>query len=578
MSNRVKLTLAFALLAGLPALAVSTKFSDFLPLTSSAVGLPVDGPEEATPISLSNSKWSERTVADRRTQNNLVLNSNSGNWDMITSNETGPDAGRYLFMPFETGTAGVQRIDLQNPHYESRTVTIVAPGEQGFVSGDASRWAPWGGYLTAEESWGTGSTKGRLFEVRNPITAGPDGGDFIWRSILPRVAHEGLAFDKDGSLVMCIAGMGLYRVDKQRNAQKMTAETNRSRMSVIDDSRMRLADDLDIGPDGKVYFSEATIRYGFEEWVIDALEGRGNGRIIRYDPAAGTTRTILRNLLFPNGMCMAHDNKSVLFAETWGCRVSRYWLEGPKQGTTAIVIADLPGYPDNINRGSRGTYWVALAGMRTPSYDLAMSMPAFRRRMARRVAGDEWLFPNVNVGCVIRFDPGGHILESLWDRDGDNHPAITSMREHRGYLYLGGVTNNRIGRIKLADADPDWTGPDSYWGAALRPLRRPWTGGWGAAKPRSRCRWMALSVQRSPGFGVSDPGDSGADAWPQPPAALSFRQAFAVRPWAGGQRAARFLRHRDQPCRACPMAARRRPGRWQDRLPRWRTGRQIIRP
>ena len=291
--------------------------------------------------------------------------------------------------------------------------------------------------------------------------------DYVRREVYAHVGGRplGLAFDKDGSLVMCIAGMGLYRVDKQRNLHKMTAETNRSRMSVFDDSRMRLADDLDIAPDGKVYFSEATIRYGFEEWVVDALEGRGNGRIIRYDPAAGTTRTILRNLLFANGMCMAHDNKSVLFAETWGCRVSRYWLEGPKQGTTEIVIADLPGYPDNINRGSRGTYWVALAGMRTPSYDLAMSMPAFRRRMARRVAGDEWLFPNVNVGCVIRFDPGGHILESLWDRDGDNHPAITSMREHRGYLYLGGVTNNRIGRIKLADADPDWTGPASYWGA-----------------------------------------------------------------------------------------------------------------
>ena len=72
---------------------------------------------------------------------------------------------------------------------------------------------------------------------------------------------------------------------------------------------MRLADDLDIAPDGKVYFSEATIRYGFEEWVVDALEGRGNGRIIRYDPAAGTTRTVLRNLLFANGMCMAHDSQ-----------------------------------------------------------------------------------------------------------------------------------------------------------------------------------------------------------------------------------------------------------------------------
>jgi hypothetical protein len=200
MSNRAKLALGLALLTGLPVLAVSTKFSNFTPLTSSAAPLPVDGPEEATPITLPDPKWSQRTLADLRTQEDLVPSSNSGNWDMITSNETGPDAGRYLFMPFETGTAGVQRVDLQNPHYESRTVTIVAPGTQGFVSGDASRWTPWGGYLTAEESWGTGSTKGRLFEVTNPITAGPDGGDFVWRNIVPRVSHEGLAFDKDNTL------------------------------------------------------------------------------------------------------------------------------------------------------------------------------------------------------------------------------------------------------------------------------------------------------------------------------------------------------------------------------------------
>ena len=76
-----------------------------------------------------------------------------------------------------------------------------------------------------------------------------------------------------------------------------------------------------------------------------ALEGRGNGRIIRYDPATGVTRTVIRNLLFANGVCMAHDNKSLLFAETWGCRISRYWLEGPKQGTTEILSPTCPAIP-----------------------------------------------------------------------------------------------------------------------------------------------------------------------------------------------------------------------------------------
>jgi ribose transport system permease protein len=258
--------------------------------------------------------------------------------------------------------------------------------------------------------------------------------------------------------------MGLYRVDKQRVVHKMTTATNRSPFSLIDDSRMQFADDVDIAPDGKIYFSDATIRYSFDEWASDALEARGNGRILRYDPATGETRTVLRNLLFANGVCMAHDNKSALIAETWGCRIVRYWLEGPKAGKTEVVIADLPGFPDNINRGSRGTYWVAISATRTPSYDLAMTMPAFRRRMAHRVAGDEWMFPNCNFGSAARFDEAGRVLESLWDWRRENHPTINSMREHRGYLYLSGAVNNRIGRIKLAGADPDWTAQTSYWG------------------------------------------------------------------------------------------------------------------
>jgi ribose transport system permease protein len=42
---------------------------------------------------------------------------------------------------------------------------------------------------------------------------------------------------------------------------------------------------------------------------------------------------------------------------------------------------------------------------------------------------------------------------------------ITSMREHKGYLYLGGVSNNRIGRYKIPGADPNWVAEDHYWGA-----------------------------------------------------------------------------------------------------------------
>jgi ribose transport system permease protein len=266
----------------------------------------------------------------------------------------------------------------------------------------------------------------------------------------------GMAFDKQGNLYVCDGGMGLYRVTPERKVEKVTDETNRSLLSIVDDSRLRLADDLDIAPDGRVFFSEATIRYEMHEWQIDSLEGRGNGRIICYDPRTGQTRTVLKNLVFPNGVCMGPDGQSILFAESWACRISRYWFDGPKKGKLEVVIPDLPGYPDNINRASDGNYWIAIMGMRGPAFDLAMRSPGFRKRMVKRLPQDEWLSPNINVGCVIKCNERGEILESLWDFSGENHPMITSMREHRGYLYLGGISNNRIGRYKLENADPDF--------------------------------------------------------------------------------------------------------------------------
>ncbi|MBT4265617.1 MAG: ABC transporter permease [Deltaproteobacteria bacterium] len=274
----------------------------------------------------------------------------------------------------------------------------------------------------------------------------------------------GMAFDKDDNLITCVSGMGLYGVRPDGEVFKLTDTTNRTWWKIIDDTRMRLADDLDIAPDGKIYFSEATIRYDSHTWACDSLEGRGNGRIICYDPATHETKTVIRDLIFPNGICLSHDGQSIYFAETWACRISQYWIAGPKRGHRKVLIPNLPGYPDNINRSSDGNYWLALIGMRTPSYDLAMQLPSFRTHMVKRIPPDEWLYPNINTGCVMKYSAEGVVLHVLWDKESTNHASITSMREHKGYLYLGGIANNRIGKFKLEGADPNWTGPSSYWG------------------------------------------------------------------------------------------------------------------
>ena len=292
--------------------------------------------------------------------------------------------------------------------------------------------------------------------------------DYTTREEFARIGGRplGLAFDREENLLVCIAGMGVYGVKPDRTVFKVTDRTNRTLTRLKDDSRLYLADDLDVAPDGKIYSSEATTRYELSDWALDGFEGRGNGRLICHDPKTGDTRTILKNLTFPNGVCVAHDGKSVLWASTWLCRVYRYWIATEKAGTCEVLIDNLPGYCDNINRSSDGKYWLALVGLRSPIYDLAMANPGFRIRMVKQIPPDEWLCPGINYGCIIKFDDNGIVSESLWDPGGKSHPTITSVREHKGYLYIGGLENNRIGRIRLPDADPSWQAHYSYWAAA----------------------------------------------------------------------------------------------------------------
>jgi hypothetical protein len=195
-----KLSLAIALaLAGSSVFADDAAFDHFTPLTGDigAGTLP-----EAAPFKLSSPHFSQMTIVARDPAQ--VNRFDSGNYDMHTANETGPDAGRYLFTVFETGQAGIQRTDLRT----MITTTIwsspaAAPALNSHIAFDAARWTPWGSLLTAEESWSDSnkpvSIYGRLFEVTNPL-ADPADISMVHRGILPRVSHEGLAFDKKNNL------------------------------------------------------------------------------------------------------------------------------------------------------------------------------------------------------------------------------------------------------------------------------------------------------------------------------------------------------------------------------------------
>jgi secreted PhoX family phosphatase len=196
-------SVATLFLAGAAVAADGIRFSDFIPMPASA------GPtaDESRPITFGNPAFDQRSIADRN-QQRFEMKPNSGNWDMITLNETGRRRGRYLFTVFETGQSGVQRHDLRTG--EVHTIWQ-SPTPGGHVAFDPSYWTPWGTFITGEESWTTEGEPehpepyGRLFELLNPLTAPPiydpvtpwsnEGARFLHRNVIPRTSHEGIQFD-----------------------------------------------------------------------------------------------------------------------------------------------------------------------------------------------------------------------------------------------------------------------------------------------------------------------------------------------------------------------------------------------
>lgn len=279
---------------------------------------------------------------------------------------------------------------------------------------------------------------------------GPDYGEgriFVRTGGLPL----GLAWDAEDKLLCAVGGIGLVRINPSGVMEVIGAATRKTWYRVADDSLIRAADDLDVAPDGSIYFSDFSSRFDASEYVAEILESRPNGRLLRWDPRDRRVHVVAKNYSFPNGVCTAHDGHSILICATLLSRVDRLWISGPKTGKLETVIDNLPGYPDNINRASDGNYWLAFAGMRVPAYDVLMRHNRVRKRAFKELAGDEWPAPQVNVSCVAKLNDSGEILKTWWDETLRDHSLITSMRESNGYLFVGGLQNDRIGRIRLDD-------------------------------------------------------------------------------------------------------------------------------
>lgn len=132
-----------------------------------------------------------------------------------------------------------------------------------------------------------------------------------------------------------------------------------------------------------------------------------------------------------------------------GHRLVKYWLEGPKTGTVEVV-ANLPGFPDNVRINERGEFWVAIDCCRTAAQEVLTHNPWIRSVYFRLPIRMKFLARMMGMRMytvVSLFSEKGEILEVLEDRKGDVMKLVSEVKEAQGKLWIGTVAHNHIATL-----------------------------------------------------------------------------------------------------------------------------------
>lgn len=249
----------------------------------------------------------------------------------------------------------------------------------------------------------------------------------------------GMQFDKNGNLIVCDAYKGLLSLGPEGNIRVLAV--------AAEGIPFKFTDAVDISESGRIYFTDASYKYGQDQYLYDLLESRPYGRLMSYDPSSGRTEVLLKGLYFANGVALSKNEDFLLVNETYRYRITRYWLKGPKAGTHDLFMDNLPGFPDNISGNGRGVFWLALFTVRNPVAD-AMHPYPFLKAQLSKLPKIFWPRPKP-YGLVLAINENGQVVESLHEPSGKHLREITSARQYGEFLYLGSLHNDRIGRYRL---------------------------------------------------------------------------------------------------------------------------------
>lgn len=250
----------------------------------------------------------------------------------------------------------------------------------------------------------------------------------------------GIETASDGALIIANAYTGLQRIANDGSMSTL--------LGSVDGVTPVYPNNLAIAQDGTIYFTEASSKFGADKYrgtynasLLDIMEHGGHGSVVRLDPVTGTATRLVDGLNYANGIAISADNRFLVFAETSGYRVWKYWLSPERHGEMELLLDNLPGFPDNIKTGLNGRFWLGFAAPRNALLDELSDKPWLRKVVQRLPAA---VRPQaVPASHVIAFNGDGEILMNMHDPSA-RFPTLTGVLETRRSLYLTTLFGNEL--------------------------------------------------------------------------------------------------------------------------------------
>lgn len=241
-------------------------------------------------------------------------------------------------------------------------------------------------------------------------------------------------------LLVCDAERGLLRVSPASGEVEVLLDRVEGRV-------MKFCNNAAVADDGTIWFSDSSLQFGVALWKDDFVQDTRTGRLLRRDPD-GTATVVLEHLAFANGVALSADESFVCVAETRGRTVVRHWLTGPRAGERDLLASDLPGYPDNISRGSDGLIWVTIASPIDALVERLGSAPLGLRKLVTRIPEGLQPKPKRTIRVQAYADDGRLVHDLNLDHPG--YHMVTGVREHHGKVWMGSLHEPSVAVHDLA--------------------------------------------------------------------------------------------------------------------------------